>query len=468
MEALANDLAFELDGAVDDSQTTFDVVSAAGAPAVPFRIRVDDEFMLVTNIASLTFTVTRECEDSTRFPAAAHASGAEAHCVVTVEGAREIGATTRRVITQATHGFTAGQLLYHNGTSYVVADKDDAATAEVIGIVEASVDTNTFVLVTGGYINTLSGLTAGTVYFLGDAGALTATEPSTVGQITKPVLVAVSTTAGYFINMRGAMVGGPSTNLLVERFSGDGSDTTFTLGSSPMEENTFVMVEGVYQQKDTYSISGTTLTFSVAPPAGTNNIEVVTIGSVGIGVPSDNTVSTAKLVDGAVTGAKVAPGATLALATKQASTSGTAINFTSIPSGTKQITVTFAKVSLSGTSSLLVQLGTSGGYTTTGYSGFAGWSDGGGGSAFSSNGMLVSIGAAGSHMTGTVTWTLMDAATNLWVGTMVAVYNNGSDAGYAHFGATSIALAAELDRVRITTVNGTDTFDLGNINIAYK
>ena len=58
--------------------------------------------------------------------------------------------------------------------------------------------------------------------------------------------------------------------LTVNNFSGDGSDTTFTLGINPVHENnTQVYIDGVYQFKNTYSISGTTLTFSAAPPNGT-------------------------------------------------------------------------------------------------------------------------------------------------------------------------------------------------------
>jgi len=63
------------------------------------------------------------------------------------------------------------------------------------------------------------------------------------------------------------------------RFSGNGSTVNFTLSVTPASENfTWVFVNGVYQQKDTYSLSGTTLTFSEAPPLGTNNIEVNTLG----------------------------------------------------------------------------------------------------------------------------------------------------------------------------------------------
>jgi hypothetical protein len=97
-----------------------------------------------------------------------------------------------------------------------------------------------------------------------------------------------------------------STNVAVDQFSGDGSTVAFTLsGDAGSENNTQVFVSGVYQEKDTYSLSGTTLTFSAAPPTATGNIEVVWTAPLSIGVPSDGTVSTAKIADSNVTYAKI-------------------------------------------------------------------------------------------------------------------------------------------------------------------
>ena len=71
----------------------------------------------------------------------------------------------------------------------------------------------------------------------------------------------------------------------VDRFNGNGSTTAFTMSASPAtENNTMVYVDGVYQQKDTYSTSGTTLTFSEAPPTGTGNIEVMHMSTTPTGV----------------------------------------------------------------------------------------------------------------------------------------------------------------------------------------
>jgi hypothetical protein len=63
----------------------------------------------------------------------------------------------------------------------------------------------------------------------------------------------------------------------IQNFTGNGSTVAFTLSSAPVNENsTFVYINGVYQNKNTYSVSSTTLTFSEAPPL-TSKIEVMFI-----------------------------------------------------------------------------------------------------------------------------------------------------------------------------------------------
>lgn len=85
-----------------------------------------------------------------------------------------------------------------------------------------------------------------------------------------------------------------SGTVTLDRFSGTGSQTAFTLSQAPDNENfTQVYISGVYQQKNTYSVSGTTLTFTTAPPSGLNNIEVTNTGASFFGVsPSIGTVTT--------------------------------------------------------------------------------------------------------------------------------------------------------------------------------
>ena len=152
------------------------------------------------------------------------------------------------------------------------------------------------------------------------------------------------------------------------------------------------------------------------------------------------------------------------LGTAVASTSGTSIDFTSIPSGTKRITINFAGVSTNGTSNLLVQLGDSGGIENTGYSSGA-TNDNATRVTNTAGFIIISATAAGSSFSGRVTLELLDAANFTWT-SAGQMCETGSGLDGESGGSKS--LSAELDRVRITTVGGTDTFDAGKINITYE
>ena len=106
-----------------------------------------------------------------------------------------------------------------------------------------------------------------------------------------------------------------STSFVVDTFSGTGSQTSFTgLTFSPASTAAIaVHVAGVYQAPSVYSLSGTTLTFSSAPALGTSNIQVLHLGTgATAGVPSDGSVTTAKIADGAITADKIADGTIIA------------------------------------------------------------------------------------------------------------------------------------------------------------
>ena len=129
-----------------------------------------------------------------------------------------------------------------------------------------------------------------------------ATSAQIGSQYSQIILVADGETSTWFASQSGL----GATNVNIDNFSGNGSTTAFTLTSDPStENNTSVFISGVYQQKNTYSVSGTTLTFSTAPPSGTSNIEVAYATPLAIGTPSDGTVTNSKIVDGAVTYAKI-------------------------------------------------------------------------------------------------------------------------------------------------------------------
>jgi hypothetical protein len=154
----------------------------------------------------------------------------------------------------------------------------------------------------------------------------------------------------------------------------------------------------------------------------------------------------------------------MVLATAQNSTSGTSIDFTGIPSWVKRVTVMLNGVSTSGSSNLLVQLGTSSGIVSSGYNSLSvGLSTSGGiGGTSSTAGYLVQSDASSATRSGHLIATVVSG--NIWVSSHTLKF---SSTQLSHGGGDA-SLSGTLDRVRITTVNGTDTFDAGSINILYE
>ena len=173
----------------------------------------------------------------------------------------------------------------------------------------------------------------------------------------------------------------------------------------------------------------------------------------------------------AATGTLYIPGTTVSniqSGTAVASTSGTSIDFTSIPSWVKRITVMFNGVSLSSTAQVLIQLGVGSTPTTTGYlSGQVYVLIGGGGTngTSSTSGFVLQAGAAVYTLNGSLTLNLLNSSTNLWTGSGV-MYNQTS-VPLITSSAGVVALSGTLGMVRITTT-GADTFDAGSINILYE
>ena len=150
-----------------------------------------------------------------------------------------------------------------------------------------------------------------------------------------------------------------------------------------------------------------------------------------------------------------------------ATTSGTSHDFTGIPSGTKKITVGVADLSTNNTSIVIIQLGDSGGIETTGYTGVV----------EGATGTPVSLGVVGSGFqiydqngatfiySGIATLMLIDASTNTW--SMSGLFARTDSHGILGRVAGTKSLTGTLDMVRLTTVNGSDTFDAGKFNIVY-
>jgi hypothetical protein len=151
--------------------------------------------------------------------------------------------------------------------------------------------------------------------------------------------------------------------------------------------------------------------------------------------------------------------------TAVASTSGTSIDFTSIPSWVKRVTLMFAGVSTNSTVPITMRLGTSGGFVSSGYVGVQGYVGGGPASTDMSTGFELYNDAAGSNYSGSITFSLLNSSSNIWVAS--GIVGSPSPAYIRYLGGT-VTLSGVLTQIRITTTTGTPTFDAGSINILYE
>jgi len=191
-------------------------------------------------------------------------------------------------------------------------------------------------------------------------------------------------------------------------------------------------------------------------------------GTLTVAAPSTNTNRTLTLPDGTGTFTMNGVNSNIVAGTAVASTSGVLIDFTGIPSWVKRITVMFNGVSTTGTSNPILRIGNSA-IVATGYASnvmqvingaVTAGSSGTSNTAFS---LWNSGWSAAYDLVGSVTLTLL--SNNIWVcsGTLGSaqtaqgVLVNGT-----------LALSSALDRIRLTTNAGTDTFDAGSINILYE
>lgn len=195
-------------------------------------------------------------------------------------------------------------------------------------------------------------------------------------------------------------------------------------------------------------------------------------GTFTIASPSSNTNRTLSLPDATTTLVgtdatqtltnKTIQGGAVNSGTAQASTSGTSIDFTGIPSWVKRITVMLSDVSTNGSSNPLIQLGDSGGVETTGYVVVGAFTGSSTGQSSYTTGFGFQSGSSGNVISGFLTCCLLNSS-NLWVASGLITIPS-----FVFSIAGNKTLSATLDRVRITTVNGTDTFDAGSINILYE
>ena len=149
----------------------------------------------------------------------------------------------------------------------------------------------------------------------------------------------------------------------------------------------------------------------------------------------------------------------ITLGTTQNTTSGTSIDFTSIPSWVKRITVNLRGTSSTGTSNYLLQIG-AGSVDTTGYlSSCLDFTT----SSSTAGFILTASVSSGNTRSGAVI--LTNLGSNIWVASGVYCRTDSATGGVL---SGDKSLSGALDRIRLTTVGGTDTFDAGSVNIMYE
>jgi len=153
--------------------------------------------------------------------------------------------------------------------------------------------------------------------------------------------------------------------------------------------------------------------------------------------------------------------------TEQATTSGTAIDFTSIPAGVRRVTLSLRGVSLSGTDRFLIQIG-AGSFVTSGYSSSSSGPD--------NSGFWINSNSTAGFILGTTfdaanaysgRLTLHNISGDIWVADGLVTNNVTGGGGRGAIASGQLTLSGTLDRLRLT-VTGSNTFDLGAVNILWE
>jgi hypothetical protein len=198
--------------------------------------------------------------------------------------------------------------------------------------------------------------------------------------------------------------------------------------------------------------------------SGTERLRIASNGQIGIGGANYGTSGQVLTSGGASAAPSWQTASGISIGTAVASTSGTAIDFTGIPSGVKKVTVMLNGVSTSGVSNILFQLGTSGGVESTEYSaastrfGITALA-----SANYNNGFGLNLSTSTETYSGSII--ISSFGSNTWTAQGVFAFPSGSTYTFITSGVKT--LSSVLDRVRITSATP-DTFDAGTVNILYE
>jgi len=187
-----------------------------------------------------------------------------------------------------------------------------------------------------------------------------------------------------------------------------------------------------------------------------------------VGTTDTQTLTNKTLTSPSIGGTVSLSASLISSATAVNSTSGTSIDFTSIPSWVKRITVMFNGVSTTGANAIMMQLGVSGTPETTGYISICGSIQNSSASVLNSTAgfLTTTTGNIGAATSVSGLFTIGLIGSNIW--SYSGNMSRESAGNTVFFGAGSKTLAGTLNMVRITTTTGTDTFDAGSVNIFYE
>ena len=304
--------------------------------------------------------------------------------------------------------------------------------------------------------NYMASLTLGTPLAVAQGGTGSTTAATGTGGI---VLAVSPTLTGTPL----APTAAPGTNTTQIATTAFVTASTGTLGTMSTQNANNVAITG--GTVSSVAITGGTISgLSSALPVASGGTGVTTSTGSGANVlASSPTLTSPTLSSPTFTGT---PGSSLIfrMSSGGLSASGsTSVDFTVMPSWINMITVVFRDISTNGSSFVLIQLGTSSGVATSGYVSTSVDVDGSGSSTSNStSGFIVRTVNATASINGTMTIAYMGS--NVWVANHTANYSTTT----VVLGGGNCALGGTLDRVRITTVNGTDAFDAGTLNVLYQ
>jgi hypothetical protein len=338
---------------------------------------------------------------------------------------------------------------------FIYNNTTGAVTVKVTGLTGVSVPAAAkMVLVSNGTdivvaTNYMAALTLGTPLAVAQGG----TGSTTASTGTGGVVLAVSPT---FTGTPLAPTASPGTNTTQIATTAFVAASTGTLGTMSTQNANNVAITGG-------TITGLSSPLPVA--SGGTGSTTASTGSGGVVLASSPTLSS-PTINSPTFGGTPTMGASFItrMSAGGVSASGnTSVDFTSMPSWINTITLMFRNISTVSNQNILVQLGTSSGFTTSGYVSTSIDFDGAGGVATNSTaGLIVKLNPGSNIVNGTMI--IAYTGSNAWVNN----HTLSNNTNIMTVGGGTIALGGTLDRVRITTVSGTDAFDSGTLNVSYQ